>query len=171
MNNHDKEFDLLDTMYNIEQKEETDNIEEDNSDCDDDNENTQDNYYIPEELKKSENGFTFLNIFMCYYKKLFYKTESINMFEEIDYSDVKSTNRMMEFLYSEVYKYKKFQNDDEFVALYEPNIIDINTCEELYALTIDGKYNKVCRFIIPIITYISENYDWTKVNWAIIPLK
>lgn len=165
MANHDEEFELLDKIYNP-SKELVDKSNNESKD-----ESYTNDLYVPEEYKESDNGFTFLNIFMCYYKKLFNKSESSNMFEEIDPSDIKSTNRMMEFLYAEVYKYKKYQNDDDFVALYDPNMIDINTCEELYGLVINGKYNKVCRFIVPIITYISENYDWTKKNWSIVPLK
>lgn len=161
------EFDLLDQMYNI--KEE---IEEPQEEIQDDVPPVSlDDYHIDDNLKESENGFVFLNVFMAYYRKLFYKTDPKHMFEEIDYNNVKSTNRMMEFLYSEVYKYKKYHNDDDTVALYEPGAINIDDCPELYALVIDGKYNKMCRFIVPIITYIADNLEWTKINWAIIPLK
>lgn len=173
--NDEVEFNLLDKIYNLnqEQDEELDEEldEEPTTNPVDNKQNNLDDYHIPENLKQSENGFTFLNVFMCYYKKLFYKTEQTSMFEDIDYNNIKSTNRMMEFLYSEVFKYKKYQDDDDFVALYEPGIINVDDCKELYALTIDGKYNKVCRFLVPIITFVSENYEWNKIDWAIIPLK
>lgn len=118
-----------------------------------------------------ENGIVFLNVFMCYYKKLYKIEDKIDMFYDIDYNDVKSTNPMMENLYSHVYKYKKYSIDPKETDIYEPSEIDISTCPELYALTIDGKYNKVCRFLVPLIYYVSENYNWMEINWKIINLK
>jgi hypothetical protein len=184
INNND-EFNLLDELYNPDKithpeknNSVNNNISEYNLDKsihpEKDNSvhnNNISEYIIPEELKKNENGIVFLNVFMCYYKKLFNTQETKNMFYDVDYGNIKSTNRIMEFLYTEVYKYKKNQSDDELISLYNVNEINVSTCKELYALTIDGKYVKVCRFIVPIITYIAENYNWTTINWMIVPLK
>lgn len=115
-------------------------------------------------------GISFLNVFLCYYKKLFNKEQNTSMFHDIDNSHINSTNRCMELLYEEIYKFKS-TDDENLLSLYEPDGIDINECKELYVLTIDNKYNKVCQYILPLIKYVSDMDNWQDINWSIIQLK
>ena len=139
---------------------------------DDSNEEIDINDYMPAPEENEYGNFVnLLNIFTCYYKKLFAKKETSSIFEGIDYEKVGSTNRYMEFLYEEIFKYNKSTVEDKDV-LYDPedNDIDINKCNELYALYIDNEIKYVCKFILPVLQSLSE-MNWLEVEWSIMPLK
>lgn len=128
--------------------------------------------YLPAPEENEYGNFVnLLNIFTCYYKKLFSKKETSSIFEGVDYERIDSTNRYMEFLYEEISKYNKSTIEDKDV-LYDPedNDIDINKCSELYALYIDNEIKYVSKFLLPLLHYLSE-MKWLEVEWSIIPLK
>lgn len=112
-----------------------------------------------------------INIFNCYFKKLFERKESDHMFEGINLEDSDSTNRCLEFLYEEVFKFNN-SNDEDKDTLYDPDDdqLDINKCNELYILCIDHSPVYVCKFLLPLLQYLGEQ-DWLEIDWSIMPLK
>ena len=128
-------------------------------------------YIIAPEENDYGNFVNLLNIFTCYYKKLFCKKETASIFEGIEYEKRDSTNRYMEFLYEEMFKYNKSNIEDKDV-LYDPEDadIDINKCNELYALYVDNEIKYVSKFLLPLLYYLSE-IKWLETEWNIMPLK
>ena len=55
----------------------------------------------------------FINVFLCYYKHLFNKKNNTHMFTDVDYDKPGSTNRCMELLYDEMYKYSQNEEHEE----------------------------------------------------------
>lgn len=112
-----------------------------------------------------------LNIYTCYFKQLFDKTQHENIFNGIDYEKSDSTNRCMEFLYEEIFKYNSSDDPNKDV-LYGPddNEIKLEECKELYTLCIDDVPSLICKFLLPILKYLS-NSDWLNINWYIVPIK
>jgi len=111
-----------------------------------------------------------LNIFFFYFKKKIQKKKNYNMFDDIDYNKIESTNRCLEFMYEHIEKYKSNQDNMYICRLYNPDELDISECEELYVLIIDDKQNKVCQLLYPIIVFLAEQ-DWTNIKWSINPIK
>lgn len=112
-----------------------------------------------------------LNVYTCYYKQLHEKKQDATLFDNIDYEKEESTNKSLEFLYEEMFKLKN-SNEIDKDLLYEPNDIevDINKWNEMYALYINDEQKYVCKFLLPLLNYISKS-DWTKLNWNIKPFK
>lgn len=121
---------------------------------------------------EQDDNVNFFNVFMCYYKNLFGKEKNINMFHDIDYSKDNSTNRCMEFFYSELHKYQEHENNgrEEEITIYEPDSVDLDKCDELYVLMIDNEQNKMCQTLLPLIKYVST-LDWLTMTWRIDPFK
>ena len=130
-----------------------------------------DDYVPAPEETEYGNFVNLLNIFTCHYKKLFAKKESLKIFDGVDYEKLNSTNRYMEFLYEEIFKFNKSTIEDKDV-LYDPenDEIDINKCIELYALYVNNEIVYVCKFLLPLLHYLSE-VKWLEVEWSIMPLK
>jgi hypothetical protein len=130
------------------------------------------NDYVPADEEIEYGNYTgLINIFICYLKQLYCKKQSSTIFEGIDYTEETSTNRGMEFMYEEMFKFNNSVIEDKDI-LYDPNDenIDINNCDELYTLYIDGDPNYVCKFILPIIKKLSL-MQWNEKNWSIIKIK
>ena len=114
-----------------------------------------------------------LNIYTCYYKKLFVKKKDATMFENIDYEKMDSTNKCLEMLYDEIYKFDQSKEEDKDI-LYDPDddTISIDECKELYSLYIENEPKFVCKYLLPILKYLAESHNnWTDMKWSIIPLK
>jgi hypothetical protein len=113
-----------------------------------------------------------LNIFNKYYNILFHKPD-LHMFEGVDEDDVTSTNRCLELLYGEMYKYN--ENDKagngELNEIYEPTDIDAKKYDELYVININNKASKVTPSLFSAITYIAHLEGWINTNWSIVNLK
>jgi hypothetical protein len=123
------------------------------------------------EDKDDDTIVDFVNVFLCYFKNLFQKNPEYNMFNDINFDDDTSTNRCMEFMCAELYKFKQLQQEDETINdIYDPDTINIDATDELYVLEIDNKQHKVSRSLIPILKYVS-GLDWTEIIWSVIPLK
>ncbi len=126
-----------------------------------------------EELTKDqEENVQFLNVFMCYYKHLFNKDNNTNMFHDVDYGLDNSTNRCMEFLYTEMHKYEEHEDNgrDDQITIYEPCSVNLDEQDELYVLMVDNKQNKMCHTLLPLIKYVST-LDWSNMIWRIDPFK
>jgi len=136
-----------------------------NNDIDDIN-----NYELAEEENyETKNNLDLMNIFIIYFKKLFERKESDNMFENIDFDNIESTNRCMEMFYEELLKFQSSTYEDKD-CLYLPNEININNFNELYGLYIDNKQKFCSRSLIIIIQYLTT-LDWKNITWSIVPLK
>ena len=124
------------------------------------------------EVDEYENMVSLINVFQVYYRNLFNKKENETLFEDINYKDPKSTNRSMELLYDEMYKYKINQDNPELITVYDIDQFNkkAEDCEELYILMIDNKENKICETLFPLISYMSR-LEWTNINWSINSLK
>ena len=112
-----------------------------------------------------------LNVYNCYYKQLHQKKQESTLFEDVNMESDDSTNKCLEFLYEEMFKYKKsLVADKDF--LYDPSDseVDINKWEEMYALYIEEEHKYVCKYILPLLHYVAS-LDWTLLNWNIRPLK
>jgi len=130
-----------------------------------DEENSEENDKV-----NKETGIHFLNVFMCYFKKLFNREQDQNMFNNINYTKFNSTNRPMELLFEEVQKFNVAEKNYPMkIKIFDPHQIDINKCQELYILVIDNKQYKVCQTLIPLLYFVSE-LEWTKINWRIDPV-
>lgn len=128
--------------------------------------------YIPADEEQEFGHFTnLLNIFTCYFKQLFMKNQETTMFDNIDHSKKDSTNKCMEFMYEEMFKFNKSLEEDKDM-LYDPDdgTINIDLCEELYILYIDSEPKYVCKFILPLLQHIGT-LEWTEINWSVIKIK
>lgn len=132
-----------------------------------------DDYELAEEEQEYGTFVDILNIFNVYFKTLYGKKYDSTLFDEIDMDDFRSTNRAMEKLYEEIYKYKS-TNDERYTKLYDPSIykfkylIDNDKLPDDYPLyLIDiNETNKVTHNLIPALTYIAS-FDWKNIEWSI----
>ena len=129
---------------------------------------TMDNYIIPEDDVDVNQYVNTINVFTVYFKKLFEKSPNYHMFSDIDYNKEQSTNRCMEYLYEEMTKLK-LEKLDTKKEVYEVGGLDINNCKEMYMLYINNIPVKVCEYLLPLIYYIGE-LDWWDIDWIIIPI-
>jgi len=157
-----------DVMKKILESKDDTIIEED---YDDDAPINLEDYVLADEEIEFGKYVNLLNVFNCYYKKLFEKKESDNLFGDIDPSKLDSTNKSLEFLYEEVFKFNHSIEEDKDI-LYEPDDdqLDINKCKELYILCIDCAPVYVCKFLLPLLQHLGEQ-DWLEMEWNIMPLK
>lgn len=129
-----------------------------------------DDYELAEEDQEYSTDLNFLNIYMCYYKQRYFKSQSETMFTNIEYDKNDSTNKCMELLYDEMRKFDNSKMDDKDI-LYDPDSdIDIKEFDELYALYIDNEPIYMCRYLLPILKKLAT-MDWISIKWSIIPLK
>lgn len=112
-----------------------------------------------------------INIFTCYFKKLFERKESDNLFAGINIEVEDSTNKSLEFLYDEIIKFNSSMEDDKDI-LYDPDddLLDINNCKELYILCVDHSPLYACKFLLPLLQYLGGE-NWLEMEWNIMPLK
>lgn len=105
-----------------------------------------------------------INIFRQFYCKLYNVNDDI--FVNIDYDKLNSTNRWMEVLMEHMEKYNTFDNELHDVN----NVIDVENYDELFVLIIDGIQKMYSQSLISIIKYLAQQ-DWQNIHWNIIPLK
>ena len=128
-----------------------------------------DDYILADEEEHLGKYVKLMNIFTVYFRELFKKDPSLNIFQGVDYNKLDSTNRQMELFYEYLMKYKENQHDDDLISIYPVEDLDINKCRELYILKFnDQEYG--CQFIIPLISYLSEQ-EWQTSQWSILPIK
>ena len=130
------------------------------------------NDYIPADEETEFNNFTsLLNIFTCYFKQLFSKNQESTMLDDVDYTKTDSTNKCMEFMYEEMFKFNKSLDLDKDI-LYHPDdeCLDINKCTELYVLYVDSEPKYTCKYLLPLMQYIGT-LRWTTIDWSIIKIK
>jgi hypothetical protein len=110
---------------------------------------------------------TVINILTYYYKQINNIKEKITIFDGIDSGgDITTTNKCMEFIYGEIFRYEKSDLDDKDV-LYDPDCdIDINKYRELYCLLINNEPVIIAPFTLSIATYLSS-LDWLHIDWQI----
>lgn len=128
-------------------------------------------YVVAEEEKEYGNYVSLLNIYTCYFKQLFRRKQDETIFDHVDYEKKNSTNKCMEFLYEEIHKFNISKEEDREM-LYSPDdmTIDINLCNELYSLYINSEPLYVCKYLLPILQYLTTT-EWHSIDWSIIPLK
>ena len=128
-------------------------------------------YIVAEEDIEYGTYVSLLNIFTCYFKQLFRRKQDETIFDHVDYDRKNSTNKCMEFLYDEINKFNDSKEEDK-ATLYSPDdpSVDINNCNELYSLYIKNEPKYVCKYLLPIVQYLTT-IEWHTVTWAIIPIK
>lgn len=136
-----------------------------------------DDYVLAEEEHEFGEFTNLINIFTCYFKQLFEKNQNSTVVDGFDYEkeDLEgrclSTNKCLEFMYEEIFKFNKSSDEDKD-DLYDPDsdLINIDNCSELYTLYIDGNPKFVCKFILPILHHLAS-IKWNDINWSIIKIK
>lgn len=128
-------------------------------------------YYPHEEDPNNDDYLPVLNIYTYYFKQINNKANSIHMFDSINIDDSTSTNKCLESLYEEMFKFKN-SNDHDKDMLYDPDDkdIDINKCKELYTLYIDNEPKYICKYILPLMYYLIT-LKWLNINWFIVSLR
>ena len=126
--------------------------------------------YIPAPEEHTLGRYTkLMNIFTIYFRNLFNKDPTLNIFQGVNYDKLDSTNRQMELFYEHLTKYKEQEHIDDLVSIYPVEDIDISKCKELYILKVkDTEY--ACQFIIPLISLLSDQ-QWEIIDWLILPIK
>lgn len=130
------------------------------------------NDYIPHPSEQQHSiNINLLNIYTYYYKQINNKDNKITMFDGINYEEHDSTNKCMETLYEEMYKYSSSEQKDKDV-LYMPeevNLLNLNI-SEAYMLYINNESKYVCRFLLPLLFYLASE-NWIEMKWFIVPFK
>lgn len=131
-------------------------------------------YEIPEDEKEYNHYVEMLNIYNVYYKLLFKKGSNCTLFDEIDMDIASSTNRALEKLYEEIYKYKKAQDSkqDLYIRLFDPEEYKRNYLIDklpedypFYMININD-IQKVTHNLVSALNYIAS-FDWQNINWSI----
>jgi hypothetical protein len=117
-----------------------------------------------------KNDINIINILSCYYKQMHNITDNTSLFTGLEnIEDLTATNKMMEFIYGEIFRYNASDVLEKDV-LYDPNIdIDIDSFKELYCLMIDDEPKFVAKYTLPIMAYLVGE-DWLNMNWDIVDL-
>ena len=111
-----------------------------------------------------------INILSHYYKQIHNTDDNVTMFDGlVNTEDSTATNKMMEFVYGEIFRYNRSNIKDKDI-LYDPDDnIDIDSYKELYCLMIEDEPKFVCQYILPITMYLATQ-DWVNIDWIIIDL-
>jgi len=140
-----------------------------------------DDYSPAEEENAFGNYINLMNIFTVYFRNLFKKNPTLNMFEGVNHNKLDSTSRQMELFYEHLNKYREMEHtcantktntktkNDDAISIYPIEDININECEELYILKFDNK-EFGCQYLIPLISLLSQQ-DWTNIKWTLLPVK
>lgn len=140
-----------------------------------DNINIED-YAVPEDEKDMQIYVNLLNIYLVYFKTMYNKNESYNIFSDINQNDETSTNDAIIKLYDEIHRYKQEQNKnkqfinlfelDEYKKLYLPDSNSkINEDYPLY-MVYDGSRQYLSHNLITILLHLT-NIDWHNIDWSI----
>lgn len=116
-----------------------------------------------------DNSNNFINILLCYYKQVFEISDKITLFDGVSIEDKTSTNKCMEFIYGEIFRYENSKLEDKNVLyVVDDSDVTIDSYSELYSLVINGEPLYICPFVLPLISYLEKDGLWTKVNWTIL---
>ncbi len=129
---------------------------------------------LEEDYSEENKMVDIINAFQIYYKKLFNKKQTDNMFSELNENDPLATNRQMEFLYEHIYKYKENekQNNNKNNLLNEEDEINLEDYDEFFALVIDGEIIKLSSSLFSLMNYLVRLQDnWYEIHWSIMNLK
>ena len=127
-------------------------------------------YEIPEESSDTS-FFVALNVFHLYYKMRFACPTNENMFHGIDPKDITSTNKSLELFYDALHIYNKCkEKGDEYIRIYEPEAINDEKFDDIYALVISGAITNLSPSIFSLILYLTH-LKWYSMEWKIIKIK
>jgi hypothetical protein len=119
------------------------------------------NYQNLQEINKYE---VLINKYIEYYRKTYPDNQVKNMFHDINYSDLSSTNHIMEMFYTDLLKYKKINND----IYVDASEVDFENIDELFGLKVDGEIRYVSQSVISLLhDVVNKKYN----DWFIINLK
>ncbi len=105
-----------------------------------------------------------INKYIEYYRKTYPDNQVKNMFHDINYNDLSSTNHIMEMFYTDLLKYKKINND----IYVDASEVDFENIDELFGLKVDEEIRYVSQSVISLLHDVINN---KYVNWFIINLK
>jgi hypothetical protein len=109
-----------------------------------------------------------INNYILYYKKT-YPNNNKNMFDNINYDDLTSTNHMMEMFYSDLLKYKNSSNNSVYDNYEDFEEFD-NSDKKIYGLQINNNIKYMSYSVISLL-YILTNIKDNKDDWNIINMK
>lgn len=110
----------------------------------------------------------YINILTAYYNKLVGKKE--NIFSDIDYDHLNSTNRCMEYIYNHVLKFNECVDEDKKDLVHYKDICNIEEFENFFILSINDVNLYGCELLLPLIMYLST-VDWENLIWDINIMK
>lgn len=108
-----------------------------------------------------------INRYIEYYRKTHPETQIKNMFDNINYSDLSSTNHILEMFYTDILKHNKIDNDIYADAdLINSDKHSDKDQHELYGLKIDGNIKYLSKSVISLLlNVIEQKYtDWIIIN-------
>ena len=107
---------------------------------------------------------TLINKYIEYYRKTYPDNKVKNMFDNVNYSDLSSTNHIMEMFYTDLLKHKNIKND----IYVDATEVDFETIDELFGLKVDGEIRFISQSVISLLhDVVNKKY----VDWFIINLK
>lgn len=149
-----------------------------NNDCDDENgeynvalnEIDINDYVLAENDDRThenlfKNDIGIINILTLHYKKTFNVTKNVTLFDGIKDVD-KDTNKCMEFVYGEIFRYNESVINDKDVLYNLDDDIDLELHKEFYCLMINGDPIFMSPFILPLVSYLAT-LDWVDMDWEI----
>ena len=103
-----------------------------------------------------------INKYIEYYRKTYPDNKVQNMFDNVNYSDLSSTNHIMEMFYTDLLKYKKINND----IYVDASEVDFENIDELFGLKVNGEIRYVSQSVISLLHNVVENKynDWFIIN-------
>jgi hypothetical protein len=105
-----------------------------------------------------------INKYIEYYRKTYPDNQVKNMFDNVNYGDLSSTNHIMEMFYTDLLKYKKINND----IYVDASEVDFENIDELFGLKVDGEIRYVSQSVISLLhDVVNKKYN----DWFIINLK
>ena len=105
-----------------------------------------------------------INKYIEYYRKTYPDNKVKNMFDNVNYSDLSSTNHIMEMFYTDLLKHKKINND----IYVDATEVDFETIDELFGLKVDGQIRFISQSVISLLhDVVNKKYS----DWFIINLK
>lgn len=107
---------------------------------------------------------TLINKYIEYYRKTYPDNKVKNMFDNVNYSDLSSTNHIMEMFYTDLLKHKKINND----IYVDATEVDFETIDELFGLKVNGE---ICFISQSVISLLHDVVNKKYSDWFIINLK
>jgi hypothetical protein len=103
-----------------------------------------------------------INKYIGYYRKTYPDNKVQNMFDNINYNDLSSTNHIMEMFYTDLLKYNKINND----IYIDASEVDFDNIDELFGLKVDGEIKYVSQSVISLLYDVVNNKynDWFIIN-------